>query len=75
MTRRYATINDLKLELWLRQRNSDNILWKTKSGQEVSIRNMSDTHLSNTIAMLENYFEMHDHLDCICEVEDAGDRI
>ena len=48
-----ATLQDLKLELWLRQRNADNILWETKYGYKIPIRKMSDAHLSNTINLLK----------------------
>lgn len=49
---RRATIQDLKLELWLRQRNSNNIYWTTRSGDHVAIKNMDINHLLNTIKML-----------------------
>lgn len=29
-----ADMNDLKLEQWIRQRNSAQIMWKTKDGRE-----------------------------------------
>ena len=48
-----ATYSDLELEFWLRQRNTDNILWETKNGDKISIRKMSDTHLVNAIKFLE----------------------
>ena len=48
-----ATYSDLKLELWLRQREADNILWETKNDDKLSIRKMSDSHLINTIRFLE----------------------
>ena len=49
---RQATLNDLKLEFWLRQRNSDSIVWTTKEGKGIPIKNMDDKHLYNTIKML-----------------------
>ena len=42
-----ATIQDLKLELWLRQRNSGFIIWTT-----IPIKDMDNNHLINTINML-----------------------
>ena len=41
---RKATIQDLKLELWLRQRNSGSIYWKTRSDKEISIKDIPNAH-------------------------------
>lgn len=49
---RRATIQDLKLELWLRQRNSGSIIWTTKDGKNISIKDMDNNHLVNTLKML-----------------------
>lgn len=57
-----ATYSDLKLELWLRQRSADNILWETKKGDKISIKKMSDAHLVNTINYLERRSAEEDEL-------------
>ena len=57
---RKATIQDLKLELWLRQRNSGSIYWKIRSDKEISIKDIPNAHLVNIINMLhkeEDLFE------------------
>lgn len=48
-----ASLFDLQLERWLRARNNGDIVWTTKEGNQVPIKSMSDTHLVNTINMLE----------------------
>ena len=47
-----ATIQDLKLELQLRQRNSGFIIWTTKDGKNIPIKGMDGNHLVNTINIL-----------------------
>ena len=47
-----ATLEDLEKELWLRNRNAGSIVWVTKEGKEVPIKDMTDEHLENTIKMI-----------------------
>lgn len=47
-----ATIQDLKLELWLRRRYSDSIIWTTKDGKNIPIKYMDTDHLVNALNML-----------------------
>lgn len=49
---RKATIQDLELELWLKKRNSGFIIWTTKDGKNILIKNMNTNHLVNTFKML-----------------------
>lgn len=46
---RLANLDDLLLERWLRQRESKDIIWKTKDGIRLPIQEMTDSHLKNAI--------------------------
>lgn len=50
---READIEDIRLEIWLRERNDREIRWTTKDGTEIPIRDMSLSHLRNVECMLE----------------------
>lgn len=57
-----ATYQDLLLEKWLRQRDSEEIFWKTKNGDKIPIKRLSDYHLDNIINLFnkaseKEYFE------------------
>lgn len=44
-----ATLDDLERELWLRRRNSGELVWKTREGKVIPVKDMSDKHLENAI--------------------------
>lgn len=69
---RRATIQDLKLELWLRQRNSGSIIWTTKDGKNISIKDMDNNHLVNALKMLLIQKEKQKEYDSImaCDEND-----
>ena len=48
-----ATEEDLKLEYWLRKRNSGRLIWRTKNGDEIPIKDLSDKHLVNILDMFD----------------------
>ena len=47
-----ATFDDLLKEYWLRKRNNGTLVWKTKAGVDIPIKDMTDDHLVNTINLL-----------------------
>lgn len=69
---RKATIKDLELELWLRQRNSGSIIWTTKNGKNISIKDMDNNHLVNALKMLLIQKEKQKEYDSImaCDKND-----
>lgn len=50
---RTADIEDIRLEMWLRERERGEIRWKTKSGEEIPIKDLLDKHLENILKMVE----------------------
>lgn len=57
---RKAGINDLEREAWLRAREKGEIVWQTKDGRQIPIKEMTYEHLVNTIRMLIRHEEMLD---------------
>lgn len=55
-----ARIDDLKMELWLRMRNSGNIIWVTQASNKLALKDMSDSHLINAIKMLQRNEEQRE---------------
>ncbi len=60
-----ATLSDLLLEKWFRDRESEKIVWETKNGDKIRIKRISDSHLINII----NYIRKKE--DEQSEVEEA----
>ena len=52
-----ANLDDLHREQWLRKRNSGELTWTTKEGKRIPVKEMSDSHLENTIKFLEKVKE------------------
>lgn len=52
-----ANKQDLILEMWLRERNSGTLVWKTKNGDDIPLKNMSDEHIRRCINMLNRQEE------------------
>lgn len=44
-----ADITDILQERWLRRRDSGELVWKTKGGIEIPIKDLSDDHIENII--------------------------
>lgn len=50
-----AVLEDLLQEQWIRDRNSGNIVWVTKNGESIPIKDMTDQHLQNAINLLSEH--------------------
>lgn len=54
-----ATIDDIRLEQFLRNRNSGKLIWKTKEGKIIPLKELSDEHLTN---ILNVYYRNKDQI-------------
>ncbi len=55
-----ATLEDLYYEQWLRSRNKGELVWETKDGTNVPVKDMTDEHLDNAIRYMERMEERRD---------------
>ena len=44
-----ANIDELRLEQFLRNRSSGKLVWKTKEGKIIPLKELSDEHLTNIL--------------------------
>ena len=54
-----ANIDELRLEEFLRSRNSGKLVWKTKEGKIIPLKELSDEHLTN---ILNVYYRNKDRI-------------
>lgn len=69
-----ATLTDLKLELWLRQRNSGELRHVTRGGTEIPLKSMSDQHLVNAINFFERKYEQEEEIEFVNEWDIFWDK-
>jgi len=70
-----ATLDDLKLELWLRRRNAGDLVWTTKSGERIPLKDMSSSHLENAIRKFQRFNEIQqDVFESYVDEDSWGDR-
>ncbi len=58
--KKIADCFDLFLEVWFRARNSGELVWKTKTGEVIPVKDMSWSHLVNTINYLQKKNEIEE---------------
>lgn len=69
---RRASERDLELEIWLRERNAGRIRWKTGTGEEIPISEMTGEHLRNALRMVRKVNEIN---EIILENLENGDSV
>lgn len=67
-----ASMEDLLLELFLRKRESGSLVWKTKEGKIIPIKDLSDNHLISIIRMIDRKNDqMWNNLEALGSIGDA----
>lgn len=62
-----AEISDLELELWLRRRESGDIVWETKEGKLIKLKDMETSHIINALRCFSKYEDLEGlTMDDIC---------
>ena len=69
-----SIIKDLEMELWIRRRNSGQLKWTTRSGEEIALKDMSDQHLQNALNMARRIKELNDNVAFAAFDDGLGDR-
>lgn len=58
-----ATLSDLRLELWLRKR--DSLYWETREGKQIPLKQMSTEHIINALNYFSRVQEQKEIMDII----------
>lgn len=58
-----ATLSDLRLELWLRKR--DSLYWETRDGKQIPLKQMSTEHIINALNYFNRVQEQKEIMDII----------
>ena len=68
--------HDLERELWLRKRERGELVWTTKDGKNIPLKDMTTEHSENCLTCMSKAREYEDAAwDFYLENEEAGDRL
>lgn len=71
-----AAFKDVFTEYWLRKRNNGTLVWTTKEGKNIPIKDLSDDHLVNILNMfLRAQAEQEEQEEIMSHLEDYDDSI
>ena len=67
-----ASKKDLELELFLRKRQAGILVWKSKDGKEIPIKDLKDGHLVNILNLLDRKEEYYSqYLEALGSIGDT----